>query len=246
MSYEPPSPLGHLSRLPAELRNQIYGFILPRSRGRRLEAKKKYLPSASPVLLLLSREIRKEALMLFFWLNKWSVRLQGGKSRRGYRVQLNYFSYQDPLSKLRIVERTPMLGSVSISRVSRGWPGLIFKIVNGRPKVDHGDTCPLCDPVRKAKAARHRLRRGGRVLDPWQQQLVQMTTDHDDRLAWLEGVPFSGVQISAQGFSVHDLRVIARGIKGEVARSINGQGAMRTELDMVWQRVHRRPGRRHR
>ncbi|KAK5125373.1 hypothetical protein LTR85_000482 [Meristemomyces frigidus] len=146
-------PLGALGRLPLELREQIYEYILPAEHDRRFKAKRSELPGKTPGLLFASRAIRRETIMLYFKSTHWTI---GVKARgRGYMLcsaepnatRLGRFSFQDKYNTATLDENTLLIRLISIGRASPGWPHLTFVMAQGGVgRIDHGPDCPACSP----------------------------------------------------------------------------------------------------
>ncbi|KAI7401800.1 hypothetical protein KC336_g14555 [Hortaea werneckii] len=217
---DPPySPhLGQLGRLPGEVRNLIYEYVLPPEEDRAFRAKRRFLPGKPPGLLFASKQIRQETIMLYFARTTWRILVKHNSAQDGYfpasrepgATSLGYFSYRDAYTPLELNEDTPLFQQVLLERMSGDWQSLLLKIDNGQPVVSHDD-CPACDAKgrHRSKYAEYQYRRA--------------TKPHDEAVAAIEKALFRGDVIDSLGFSVRDIREITGRITREVSKALKMQ-----------------------
>ncbi|KAI7086999.1 hypothetical protein KC356_g4572 [Hortaea werneckii] len=215
--------LGKLGRLPGEVRNLIYEYVLPPEDDRAFRAKRRFLPGKPPGLLFASKLIRQETIMLYFARTTWRILVKHNSakdriaqdgyfpaSREPGATSLGYFSYRDAYTSLELNENTPLIRQVLIERISGDWQSLLLKIDNGRPVVSHGN-CPACGAKgqHRSKYAEYQFRRATRL--------------HDEAVAAIQEALFGGSVTDSLGFSVRDIRETTGKITKEVSKTLKEQ-----------------------
>ncbi|KAI6809801.1 hypothetical protein KC332_g12597 [Hortaea werneckii] len=215
--------LGQLGRLPGEVRNLIYEFVLPPEDDRAFRAKRRFLPGKPPGLLFASKLIRQETIMLYFARTTWRILVKHNSakdriaqdgyfpaSREPGATSLGYFSYRDAYMPLELNEDTPLFQQVLLERISGDWQSMLLKIVDGRPVVSH-DHCPACGAKRRYRSqyAEYQFRRATKL--------------HDETVAAIQEALFGGSVIDSLGFSVRDIRKTTGKITKEVSKTLKEQ-----------------------
>ncbi|KAK5740663.1 hypothetical protein LTR17_004468 [Elasticomyces elasticus] len=175
----PDRALGDLGLLPAELRNVIYELVMPTGQACQFGGAQRFLLERPPGLMLASRIVRTETLMLYFSKLDWSVNIEHGSiPGKGYNLvtpgnkvkKLAQFTFNDPWSGLTIKDDTKFLRQITVRRVSPGWPRMKFEVVPGAATgtatvvFRHGFNCPACNSEMWEGAAKKRRQ-------AWQAQL---------------------------------------------------------------------------
>jgi len=144
-------PLGALAVLPPEIRNPIYAHAL---RTNQLVDRLRF-DLQLPPLLQTSKSTRAEALKLSFWENDGTIHFRKSAKRADFLVRLGagvFLSIYEPqkgIAPWRSIfsEDTPLFRRLLIyGSGPLGRPLLILQMLNNRPAVEHGTTCPICCP----------------------------------------------------------------------------------------------------
>ncbi|KAI7156282.1 hypothetical protein KC343_g8173 [Hortaea werneckii] len=233
--------LGQLGRLPGEIRNLIYEYVLPPEDDRAFRAKRRFLPGNPPGLLFASKQIRQETIMLYFARTTWRILVKHNStkdriSQDGYfpasrepgATSLGRFSYRDAYTSLELNEDTPLFQQVLLERGSGDWQFLhlwqqvTVERLTGewQPlllKIDNGrpvvshDNCPACGAKRRDSSQYAEY------------QYRRATKLHDEAVAAIEKALFRESTIDSLGFSVRDIRETTGRITREVSKALQVQ-----------------------
>lgn len=226
------------------MRDCIYQYVLPPEHDRIFRSKRRFLPDRSPALLFVSREIRKETILLYFRTTNWTFGVRRNLRGKGYHLlsaerkssRLGYFCFNDKYHAATLGEGTPMLRQISVQRGSIGWPPLTIMIAQGGPVISHGELCPACSPhLWRARQTSQRMRFQASPSGLFQRaqtdearQWLQLRYErefhtHQASVAALQVALFNGIQVSGLALSLRDVRGVVSNVQGGALTALRDQ-----------------------
>ncbi|KAK5698075.1 hypothetical protein LTR97_007035 [Elasticomyces elasticus] len=185
--------LGDLGRLSGEVRNLIYDLVIPEAQICAFPTTKHYLPASRLGLIFASRKFHTEMLKMYYWRTNWTLVIKntlaaghalvstGNKafkkstSKKPVKVKPAPFLFSDRLSEMKMSEATPLIRHITLSRLSPGWPCLVFELQAGAAVFHHGISCPTCSPDKWASAESDRK-------EAWQAAAEKAAADRGKKL----------------------------------------------------------------